>query len=83
MNCSCNPGVVLYIVPELFIYLFIFSVGKSEKVREIEVSQLDYDVAIDGDASRSGKISSEASKILSNLPNLLVMEKQYIVFPIR
>ena len=48
------------------------------------VGQLEYDLPAAMENSTSDRaLSAEATKILNSLPDLIVMEKQYIVFPIR
>lgn len=56
--------------------------AKPEKSTVPEDYELQNSVSI-LNGSETKTLSPEATKILNSLPNLVVMEKQYIVFPIR
>lgn len=67
---------------EIYVECFTFFVAKPEKSTVAEDYELQNSVSI-LNGSETKTLSSEATQILNSLPNLVVMEKQYIVFPIR
>lgn len=63
-------------------FFFFFFVAKPEKNTVAEDYELQNSLSV-LNGSETKMLSPEATKILNSLPNLVVMEKQYIVFPIR
>lgn len=56
--------------------------GKNEKKKAINLNPTSYENSLFAKTPYRENLSEEAKEVLNNLPNLYVMEKQYIVFPV-